>query len=137
MPKNSPPAKLLVLGPESDLRGLIMNLFERQGWGARLAVVSKDPGHLVRSVLERDGHQVQVGASREALEAVVSAAPDLVIVDLEALEGLMHELQTTQESLKKLGELVPICAQCKNVRHPDDSWEPIESYLQSHFAVQF
>jgi CheY-like chemotaxis protein len=137
MPKNSPPAKLLVIGPESDLRGLILNLLESQGWGSRLAIVSKDPGHLVRSLLERDGHQVHVNPTWEAFEAVVSGAPDLVVLDLEALEGLMHELQTTQESLKQIAELVPICAQCKNVRHPDDSWEPIESYLQSHLAVQF
>ena len=137
MPKNSPPAKLLVLGPESDLRGLIVNLLESQGWGSRLAVLSKDPGRLVRSLLERDGHQVHVDPTWEAFEAVVSGAPDLVVLDLEALEQLLHELQATKESLKRLEELVPICAQCKNVRLPDDSWEPIESYLQSHLAVQF
>jgi CheY-like chemotaxis protein len=137
MPKNSPPAKLLVLGPESDLRGLIVNLLESQGWGSRLAVLSKDPGRLVRSLLERDGHQVHVNATWEAFEAVVSGAPDLVVLDLEALEGLLQELQATKESLKRLEELIPICAQCKNVRNPDDSWEPIESYLQSHLAVQF
>jgi hypothetical protein len=71
------------------------------------------------------------------LATVVAAAPDLVFVDLEALEELQQELQATKESLKRLEELIPICAQCKNVRNPDDSWEPIESYLQSHLAVQF
>ena len=137
MPPNSKPPKLLVVGPEAHLRGLIMDLLERRGWSARLAVLSKDPGHLVRSLLERDGHQLDVSSSSEALATVVAAAPDLVVVDLEALEELQHELQTTKESLKRLEELIPICAQCKNVRNPDDSWESIESYLQSHLAVQY
>jgi len=136
MPKNSRSGKLLVLGPETDLRGLILNLLERQGRSARLAVVAKDPGHLVRSLLEREGHQVHVSPSHEALEAVLSAEPDLVVVDLAALEGLMDEIQSFQASLKRIGELIPMCAQCKNVRNPDNSWEPIESYLQAHFAMQ-
>jgi CheY-like chemotaxis protein len=137
MPKNPVTENLLVLGPGADLRGLIVNLLERQGRSARLAVVAKDPGHLVRSLLEREGHQVRVGPSREALEAVVSAAPDLVVVDLEALEALIAELQATQASLKRIAELIPICAQCKNVRNPDNTWEAIEAYLQRHLAVQF
>ena len=137
MPPNFKPSKLLVVGPEAHLRGLIMDLLERRGWSARLAVLSKDPGHLVRSLLERDGHQLHVSSSSEALATVVAAAPDLVFVDLEALEELQRELQATKESLKRLEELIPICAQCKNVRNPDDSWESIESYLQSHLAVQF
>ena len=130
MPKNSP-AKLLVLGPESDLRGLIVNLLESQGWGSRLAVLSKDPGRLVRSLLERDGHQVHVNATWEAFEAVVSGAPDLVVLDLEALEQLLHELQATKESLKRLEELIPICAQCKNVRKlsPEPFGGPIYPYI--------
>ena len=136
MPKNSRFGKLLVLGPETDLRGLIVNLLERQGRSARLAVVAKDPGHLVRSLLEREGHQVHVSPSHEALEAVLSAEPDLVVVDLAALEELMDEIESIQGSLKRIGDLIPMCAQCKNVRNPDNSWEPIESYLQAHFAMQ-
>ena len=137
MRESSQPAKLLVLGPEADLRGLIVNLLERQGRSARLAIVAKDPGHLVRSLLEGEGHQVHVSSSHEALEAVVSAQPDLVVVDLAALDGLIEEIHSSQASLKKIPELIPICAQCKNVRNPDNSWEPIESYLQANFAVQF
>ena len=114
-----------------------MDLLERQGWSARLAVLSKDPGRLVRSLMERDGHQLHVSSSSEALATVVAAAPDLVVIDLEVLEELLHELQASKESLKNLEGLIPICAQCKNVRNPDDSWEPIESYLQRHLAVQF
>jgi CheY-like chemotaxis protein len=137
MPKNPVPANLLVLGPGADLRGLVVDLLQKHGRGARLAVVTRDPGHLVRSLLEREGHQVHVRPSREALEAVVLAEPDLVVVDLEALEALVAELQATQVSLKRIAELIPICAQCKNVRNPDNTWEAIESYLQGHFAVQF
>ena len=137
MPPNSKPPKLLVVGPEAHLRGLIMDLLERRGWSARLAVLSKDPGRLVRSLMERDGHQLHVSSSSEALATVVAAAPDLVVIDLEALEELLHELQATKESLKSLEGLIPMCAQCKNVRNPDDSWEPIESFLQRHLAVQF
>jgi len=118
------------------MRGLVLNLLERQGRSARLAVVTKDPGQLVRSLLEREGHQVHVSSSHEALRAVLSAQPDLIVVDLAALEGLMDEVQSVQAALKQIGELIPLCAQCKNVRNPDNSWEPIESYLQAHFAVQ-
>jgi CheY-like chemotaxis protein len=137
MSPNFQRSKLLVVGPEAHLRGLIMDLLQRQGWSARLAVLSTDPGRLVRSLLERDGHQLHASSSSEALATVVAAAPDLVVIDLEALEELQHELQATKESLKRLEGLIPICAQCKNVRNPDDSWESIESYLQRHLAVQF
>jgi hypothetical protein len=91
----------------------------------------------VRSLLERHGHQVHVSASHEALEAVVSAQADLVVVDLAALEGLIEELHSMHASVKKTAELIPICAECKNVRKPDNSWKPIESYLQANFAVEF
>ena len=114
-----------------------MDLLQRQGWSARLALLATDPGRLVRSLLERDGHQLHASSSSEALATVVAAAPDLVVIDLEALEELQHELQATKESLKRLEGLIPICAQCKNVRNPDDSWESIESYLQRHLPVQF
>ena len=137
MPQNLQSARLLVVGPEADLHGLIVNLLEREGRGTRLAIVAKDPGNLVRSLLERHGHQVHVSPSHEALEAVVSAQADLVVVDLAALEGLMDEIQSIQAASKKTGELIPICAECKNVRNPDNSWKPIESYLQASFAVEF
>jgi CheY-like chemotaxis protein len=137
MPNNPEPAHLLVLGPGADVRGLIVDLLQRHGRGARLAVVSKDPGHLVRSLLEREGHQIRVGPSREAMEAVISAEPDLVVIDVEALKTLMDELHITQPSMKMGAELIPICAQCKNVRNQNNKWEPIESYLLGHFVVQF
>ena len=34
--------------------------------------------------------------------------------------------------LMEIGSLLPICARCKKIRTEDNSWQPIEGYIQKH-----
>lgn len=39
--------------------------------------------------------------------------------------------------LHTLRQLVPICAHCKNIRCPDDSWESVETHMTRHASMKF
>jgi PAS domain-containing protein len=34
--------------------------------------------------------------------------------------------------IMEIGSLLPICARCKKIRTEDNSWQPIEGYIQKH-----
>ncbi len=52
-------------------------------------------------------------------------------------EQLIIELQDALENIKTLSGLVPICANCKNIRDDKGYWNQIESYIQKYSEVQF
>lgn len=41
------------------------------------------------------------------------------------------------DDLKKFKGMIPICANCKNIRENDDNWEPLETYLSKHPEINF
>lgn len=50
---------------------------------------------------------------------------------------LIQELEAALKEVKRLSGLLPICANCKRIRLPDGSWEPIEIYIQERSEAQF
>lgn len=52
-------------------------------------------------------------------------------------ERLIKELQEALENVKTLSGLLPICANCKNIRTDDGYWIQVESYLKSHSNLNF
>ena len=52
-------------------------------------------------------------------------------------EGLIAKLQEALEEVKLLSGLLSICASCKRIRNERETWEPLESYLQSHSEAKF
>jgi PAS domain S-box-containing protein len=52
-------------------------------------------------------------------------------------ESLIAKLQEALEEVKLLSGLLSICASCKRIRNERDTWEPLESYLQSHSEAKF
>lgn len=55
----------------------------------------------------------------------------------EEREKLIIELQDALEKVQTLSGLVPICANCKNIRDDKGYWNKIESYLQKYSEVKF
>ena len=47
------------------------------------------------------------------------------------------ELRNTQEQLKTLKGLIPICSNCKNIKNDEGSWQQLEEYISKHSEAQF
>jgi PAS domain S-box-containing protein len=48
-----------------------------------------------------------------------------------------EELRESQEQIKTLSGLLPICANCKKIRNDGGYWERIEAYISKHTDAQF
>jgi hypothetical protein len=139
MPSNdSSQRRIMVIGNgPPGLAAFTITLLQRANPTPRVVILSKDPGHIVATLLEREGHQLQRCTSREALEVALSIDPDLVVVETEVLSGLIHELRTTQEHLRAVSGLIPICSYCKKIRNPEVEWEAIDMYLSRSIPGEF
>ena len=47
------------------------------------------------------------------------------------------ELRNTQEQLKTLKGLIPICSNCKNIKNDEGSWQQLEEYISKNSEAQF
>ncbi len=47
------------------------------------------------------------------------------------------ELEESFGSLKRLKGIIPICANCKDIRNSGGQWEKIEAYIQRHTDAEF
>lgn len=52
-------------------------------------------------------------------------------------ERLLKELQEALEKVKVLSGLIPICANCKQIRDDKGYWNQIEAYISKHSDAQF
>jgi hypothetical protein len=52
-------------------------------------------------------------------------------------EGLVRELQEALANVKALKGLLPICANCKNIRDDKGYWNKIEIYIRERSEAQF
>lgn len=50
---------------------------------------------------------------------------------------VISELQSTLSEVKDLRGLLPICANCKNIRNDRGYWEQIETYIAQHSSATF
>jgi PAS domain S-box-containing protein len=55
----------------------------------------------------------------------------------EEREHLIKELQEALADVKTLSGLVPICANCKQIRDDKGFWMQVESYIQEHSQARF
>jgi phosphoserine phosphatase RsbU/P len=54
-----------------------------------------------------------------------------------ALDHKVEQLRQALEQIKTLRGIVPICANCKNVRDDQGYWNRVESYLNQHTEAEF
>tara|TARA_Y100000294_G_scaffold177566_1_gene203392 strand:- start:1227 stop:1859 length:633 start_codon:yes stop_codon:yes gene_type:complete len=50
---------------------------------------------------------------------------------------LIKKLQGSLAKVKLLSGLIPICANCKDIRDDEGDWQQIEDYIQTHTDAQF
>ena len=52
-------------------------------------------------------------------------------------QELLTQLKQTQEELRTLQKLLPICASCKKIRNDDGYWQQVEHYFADHSEYTF
>lgn len=64
---------------------------------------------------------------------------NLTLLDQSEKENsqLIAELKTTLDNVKELKGLIPICAECKNIRDDKGYWHKVEEYVRQHSEAKF
>jgi len=61
----------------------------------------------------------------------------IIIRDFARLEKTTKRLQGALDNIKTLEGLLPMCANCKNIRDDDGYWQQVEVYIRQHSKAQF
>jgi len=62
----------------------------------------------------------------------------LTVIKLQAqLQAQVQELQTALDKVKLLSGMLPICANCKNIRDDKGYWHQVEVYIHNHSEADF
>ena len=56
---------------------------------------------------------------------------------LEELQEALQEKDRLLEEIKRLESLLPICSGCRRIRHKDNSWWPLEKYVEEKAGSRF
>ncbi|WP_320169370.1 hypothetical protein [Maridesulfovibrio sp.] len=83
---------------------------------------------------------------RNQLTNALSEVPGFVVTVLSLvsvvylgliLSGKIRQIETQEDRIKTLNDLLPICAKCRKVRDDDGYWKELETYIESHTESQF
>jgi hypothetical protein len=61
----------------------------------------------------------------------------VIIRDVTRLEKTTEQLQGALDSIQTLEGLLPICANCKNIRDDDGYWHRVEIYIRNNSKAEF
>ena len=61
----------------------------------------------------------------------------IIIRDVTRLEKTTEQLQGALDSIKTLEGLLPICANCKNIRDDNGYWHQVEVYIRNNSKAEF
>jgi len=61
----------------------------------------------------------------------------IITRDFSRLEKTTARLQEALDNIETLEGLLPICANCKNIRDDDGYWQQVEVYIRQHSKVNF
>ncbi len=53
------------------------------------------------------------------------------------LEEANRKLRAAAQTIDKLGDLIPICCNCKNIRNDKGFWQQLETYCKEHSIAEF
>ncbi len=56
---------------------------------------------------------------------------------VERLEEALADKVWLMEEIKMLESILPICSGCRRIRHDDDTWWPLEKYIEEHSESKF
>lgn len=108
---------------------LIPNGWHAEGWFDNLGGQRR---YVIFDAAPIYGHEGDLIAVTENLMDITQEK----IVDLER-EDLLTRLQSAVSEMKDLHGAIQICAWCKNIHQPDDSWGKLDDYLSRHTDMQF
>jgi sigma-B regulation protein RsbU (phosphoserine phosphatase) len=74
--------------------------------------------------------------AREELRARLSVATRIVGLQ-QSLEERVRELEGALASVHQLRGLLPICSYCKAIRHDENYWQRLNTYITEHSDLQF
>jgi sigma-B regulation protein RsbU (phosphoserine phosphatase) len=57
--------------------------------------------------------------------------------EMDRRKAREQELEQALREVKVLQGLLPICSHCKKIRDDHNQWQPVESYIKAHSAVDF
>jgi hypothetical protein len=60
----------------------------------------------------------------------------IIIRDFSRLEKATQRLQGALDNIKTLEGLLPMCANCKNIRDDDGYWQQVEVYIRQHSKAE-
>ena len=83
------------------------------------------------------GHQVGVAIENARLYQQAQNNIKALTDTQEELEKVIVKLQDALAEVKTLGELLPICSHCKNIRDDKGYWNRIEAYIHKHSGTEF
>ncbi|UCD31392.1 MAG: hypothetical protein JSV38_11390 [Desulfobacterales bacterium] len=61
----------------------------------------------------------------------------VIIKDFSRLEKTTQRLQKALDNVKTLEGLLPMCANCKNIRDDEGYWQLVEVYIRQHSKAEF
>jgi hypothetical protein len=61
----------------------------------------------------------------------------IIVRDFSRLEKTTKRLQGALDNIKTLEGLLPMCANCKNIRDDDGYWQQVEVYIRQHSKAEF
>ena len=126
-----------------DLEGSIQRWLERYGAGkatVAVAVTSVLLSVAITVFVEFITGNVSPVGFIIAATVPMMVAPPVAYFTFHMVERVIvseRDLKVALEEIKTLSGMIPICAQCKNVRDDEGYWHQIESYMASHSEAQF
>jgi len=77
--------------------------------------------------------QVRLQLEKELLESEIAARENLE----REKDRTLGELRAALDEVKTLSGLIPICANCKNIRDDQGYWHQVEVYVKEHSTAEF
>jgi hypothetical protein len=86
-----------------------------------------------------DDYQAHIEKFAQIVEKKLKNKPEMVLIGkiLSSMWQRNRELASQFSQIKTLHGLIPICANCKQVRNDQGYWELIEAYVGRYSAAKF
>lgn len=104
-----------------------------------LGALAGEPQEFERAIPKPDGPGVR--------ESLATYTPDIVdgevrgffvhVADVTTMKTLQRQLEATQQTVRALEGLLPICMHCKQIRDDEGRWTAIEDYLRARTDALF
>lgn len=145
---------LLVVGCLDHITGRKLGFFvfyflpiSVAGWycGTRMALLFAAAASIVWFIVEQfsgfpfssELYRYWNGGVRLVAFVIIAVVMSRIRVAIDREKELNEELSQRIAEVKQLGGLLPICANCKNIRDDKGYWHRVESFVRQHSDAKF